>query len=297
MDIPKGKLIPVGGNEDKGMNENADPEFFLKAGILKRILSEIKGPESKIEIITTATSIPKVVSENYRKAFTRLGAGNVDIMNLRKRNHATDPAFLKRIKEADGILFTGGDQLAITMTIGGTEFMKILRERYFNEDFTIAGTSAGAMAMSTTMIYQGNSVHALNKNEVKLSPGLALIKNAIIDTHFMNRGRFGRLAQAVARNPSIIGIGLGEDTGAVITGGSQVEIIGSGHVILVDGHKISYSNILEVEEGNPLCIENLIVHIMVKGNCYDMKERKFCSSNKDLKSEENPATGEIAKIS
>lgn len=281
MDIPKGKLIPVGGNEDKGLDEKADPEYFLKGGILRRILSEIKGTESKIEIITTATSVPRIVSDNYRKAFTRLGAEKVDIMNLRKRNHATDPAFLKRIMEADGVMFTGGDQLAITMTIGGTEFMKILRDRYYNEKFTIAGTSAGAMAMSTTMIYQGSSINALNKNEVKLSPGLALTRNVIIDTHFMHRGRFGRLAQAVARNPSSIGIGLGEDTGAVITRGQVVEIIGSGHVTVVDGHKISYSNILEVDEGAPLCIENLLVHVLVSGNCYDLRERKFCSSIKE----------------
>ncbi|MFN8165346.1 MAG: cyanophycinase [Bacteroidia bacterium] len=145
------------------------------------------------------------------------------------------------------------------------------------ETFIIAGTSAGAMAMSNTMIYQGSSSEALMKGEVKITTGLAFIKDVIIDSHFVTRGRFGRLTQAVASNPSCIGIGLGEDTGVLITEGRYLEAIGSGLVIIFDGHEIRHSNIADLKEGSPISIENLIVHVMAKGNHYDLKTRKFYS--------------------
>jgi cyanophycinase len=144
-----------------------------------------------------------------------------------------------------------------------------------NEDFVIAGTSAGAMAMSNTMIYQGSSSEALIKGEVKITTGLAFIGDVIIDSHFVKRGRFGRLAQAVAANPSCIGIGLGEDTGVIVTGGSKLEAIGSGLVIIIDGHDIKHSNIADIKEGSPISIEHLIMHVLAKGNHYDLKKRKF----------------------
>jgi cyanophycinase len=131
------------------------------------------------------------------------------------------------------------------------------------------------MAMSNTMIYQGSSSEALFKGEVKITTGLAFIKNVIIDSHFVTRGRFGRLAQAVAANPSCTGIGLGEDTGALIREGRFMEAVGSGLIIVIDGHNIRHSNIADLKEGSPISIENLIVHVLAKGNCYDLKERKF----------------------
>ena len=161
------------------------------------------------------------------------------------------------------------------MIFGGTEFLRTVISRYQNENFVIAGTSAGAMAMSNTMIYQGSSTGSLLKGEVKITTGLALIKDVIIDSHFVTRGRFGRLAQAVASNPSCIGIGLGEDTGVLIKEGNKMEAIGSGLVLIFDGHNIRHSNIADIEEGQPLSIENLIVHVMAKGNFYYLHERKF----------------------
>jgi cyanophycinase len=153
--------------------------------------------------------------------------------------------------------------------------MSIIHNRYENEKFVMAGTSAGAMAMSNTMIYHGNSTTAHLKGEVRITTGLAFLQNVIIDSHFEKRGRFGRLAQAVGCNPSCIGIGLGEDTGLIITGGNHFEAIGSGCVILVDGHKIRHSNIADIPEGSPISLENLIVHVMVDGDGYDLKERIF----------------------
>jgi cyanophycinase len=131
--------------------------------------------------------------------------------------------------------------------------------------------------MSNTMIYHGSSSGALIKGEVKITTGLALIKDVIIDSHFDKRSRFGRLAQAVASNPGCIGIGLGEDTGVLISEGKHLEIIGSGLVIICDGHNIRHSNIADLQEGSPISIENLIVHVLTKGNCYNLRERKFYS--------------------
>ena len=145
----------------------------------------------------------------------------------------------------------------------------------------IAGTSAGAMAMSSTMIYEGNATRAHLKGEVKITTGLGFIDTVIIDSHFEKRGRFGRLAQAVATNPSCIGIGLGEDTGMLITEANKMEAIGSGLVVIVDGHDILHCNIADIPDGNPISIENLKVHFCEKGNGYLLKDRKFLIEARD----------------
>ena len=280
MDIPKGKLISVGGSEDKGtgIEPNFEPKahlHFFEFGILKRILSEMKGNDSLVEVITTASQIPEEVGENYIHAFGKLGCKNIGVIHIKNREDALNPEYLERIKKADGVMFTGGNQLRLTMIFGGTEFLEIIHDRYQNENFVIAGTSAGAMAMSNTMIYQGSSTGALLKGEVKITTGLAFMKDVIIDSHFVTRGRFGRLAQAVAANPGCIGIGLGEDTGVLVTEGNKMEAIGSGLILIFDGHSIRHSNIADIEDGAPISIENLIVHVMEKGNMYYLKERKF----------------------
>ena len=232
MTVPKGKLISIGGSEDKGTG--IEPNFAQKAklnffefGILKRILSEMKGAESIVEVITTASVIPEEVGDNYIQAFGKLGCTKVGVIHIKNREDALLPEYLERIKKADGVMFTGGNQLRLSMIFGGTDFLKILQNRYEEENFVIAGTSAGAMAMSNTMIYQGSSTGALLKGEVKITTGLAFIKDVIIDSHFVTRGRFGRLAQAVASNPGCIGIGLGEDTGVLVRDGNTMEAIGS----------------------------------------------------------------------
>ena len=282
MSVPKGKLISVGGSEDKGIG--LDPKIiqgeqhsFFESGILKRILLEMKGVESRIEVITTASQIPEEVGENYIQAFGRLGCKSVGLIHIKRREDVTIPEYIERIRKADGVLFSGGNQMRLSMIYGGTEILRILKQRYETENFVIAGTSAGAMAMSNTMIYLGSSTGALLKGEVKITTGLALIKDVIIDTHFVTRGRFGRLAQAVAGNPGCIGIGLGEDTGVLIREGNKMEAIGSGLVLIFDGHDVKYSSIADIEEGQPISIEHLIVHVMAKGNYYYLKERQFFS--------------------
>lgn len=281
MILPKGKLIAIGGNEDKGTEP--EPNFqqknnlnFFELQILSRIIQESRlKQDSHIEVITSASSIPEEVAANYLMAFKKIGCTNIGILDIRNREDATRQEYIDRIRNCDTVMFTGGNQLRLSTIFGGTEILKTLHQRMETDEIVIAGTSAGAMAMSNTMIYQGSSAGALIKGEVKITTGLGFIKDVIIDSHFDKRGRFGRLAQAVASNPSCIGIGLGEDTGVLVRANKTMEAIGSGLVIIVDGHGIRHSNIADLNDGSPISIEHLVVHVMTKGNSYDLKERKF----------------------
>ena len=279
----RGKLIIIGGAVDKGsftetnLDRNAPKNLnFFEEGILKRVIKESKLKElSRIEVITTASKIPKEIGPEYVKAFSYLGANNVDILDIVRREQAMDPEVLARLRAADVVMFTGGDQLRLTSILGGTQFDDILREKYINEDFIYAGTSAGAAAASSSMIYQGSSSEALLKGEVKITSGLGLIDGVIIDTHFVQRGRIGRLFQAVVGNPKVLGIGLGEDTGLLITNGRQMEAIGSGLVILVDGREVKDTNLTQVELGQPISINHLVTHVMSKNDTFDLDTFKM----------------------
>jgi len=278
--VPKGKLIIIGGAINTG--SFAETQFglpqnmnFFERGILKRITTEsVKGNDSRFEIMTTASLIPEKVGEEYIKAFAQLDVHNVGVLNIGSREEANHPAHAERIKAADVIIFTGGDQLRLSSIFGGTEIHRILLDKYENTKIVIAGTSAGAAASSKNMIYQGSSKDALLKGEVKITGGLGFIDGVIIDTHFVQRGRIGRLLYAVASNPGILGIGLGEDTGLYIYG-NTMEAIGSGMVILVDGHNMADTNLTDVEMGQPVSIKNMIVHVMCDGDIYDLANHQL----------------------
>ena len=279
----KGKLIIIGGAVDKGsftetdLDKNASKNLnFFETGILKRIISESKHKEnSRIEVITTASKIPKEIGPEYVKALHYLGADNVDVLNIERREQAMDPEVLDRLKAADVVMFTGGDQLRLTSILGGTPFHDILLNKYRNEDFIYAGTSAGAAAASNNMIYQGSSSEALLKGEVKITSGLGLIDGVVIDTHFVQRGRIGRLFQSVVGNPKTLGIGLGEDTGLLITNNNLMEAIGSGLVILVDGREIKDTNLTQVELGQPISINHLVTHVLSMHDTFDLSTFKM----------------------
>lgn len=280
MSHPKGKLIAIGGAEHKGTELEIDGFQrnnlnFFELGILRRVVEEAGGVTARIEVVTTASMIPYEVGENYLDAFGKIGCTNIGLLHIRTRQDAMNDEYIERIRHCDAVMFSGGNQLRLSATDGGTEFLSILKKRYKEENFVIAGTSAGAMAMSNTMIYEGNAARAHLKGEVKITTGLGFLNNVIIDSHFEKRGRFGRLAQAVAANPGCIGIGLGEDTGMLITEGNKMEGIGSGLVVIVDGHEILHSNIADIPDGNPISLENLKVHFCEKGNGYLIEERKF----------------------
>jgi cyanophycinase len=283
MATPKGKLIIIGGAVDMGSNISAQenilqPNYikFFEQGILKRIITEsAKHEGSKIEVILTASQIPELVGDEYIKAFNHLNVTHINVLDIRTREDTAKKEYLDRIREADVVMFSGGDQLRLSAIFGGTEFLQILKKRYQNELFVIAGTSAGAAAASAHMIYRGSSNEALIKGHVQITAGLGFIDSVFVDTHFVQRGRIGRLLYAVASNPGILGIGLGEDAGLLITEGSMMEAIGSGLIILVDGRSMVASNIYDVEMGAPVSIENLKVHVMSIYDKYDLKQHKL----------------------
>ncbi len=278
MNVPKGKLIIIGGAVDMNTNLGSqeyiirpDHLKFFEEGILKRIITEsAKHTGSIVEVVVTASQIPDLVGVEYLNAFNQLNVSHVGVLDIRKREDASIKENLDRIRKADVVMFSGGDQLRLSSIFGGTEFLQILKNRYQNENFVIAGTSAGAAAASTNMIYRGQSSKALIKGEVQITAGLGFIDSVIIDTHFVQRGRIGRLLYAVASNPGMLGIGLGEDAGLLITEGTMMEAIGSGLTILVNGRKMAETNIYDVEMGSPVSIKNMRVSVMSIFDKYDL---------------------------
>ena len=293
MEIPKGKLFAIGGAEDKGVDLEKGAMLrnnlnFFELGILRRIIEEAGGTSIRMEVVTTASMIPNEVGENYLNAFGKIGCTNIGLLPIRNRTDAAKTEYIERIRNCDAVMFSGGNQLRLTAIFGGTEFLEIILHRYMEDKkFLIAGTSAGAMAMSKTMIYEGNATTAHLKGEVKITTGLGFLGDVIFDSHFEKRGRFARLVQAVATNPSAIGIGLGEDTGMFISDGNIMEAIGSGLVMIIDGHDIRHNNIADIPDGNPISVENLKVHFCEKGNGYLLKERKFIPKIEEYQSKEN----------
>ncbi|MBO3270859.1 cyanophycinase [Hymenobacter defluvii] len=278
---PLGKLIAIGGNEDKGTYSSASVRKkyylnFFELGILRRVVQESGKEDPRIEVVTTASMIPEEIGKIYVSSFGMLNCRNVGVMDIRTPEHARIPMYLERLRRADVVMFSGGNQSRLREMFGEGEFLEILNARYHREsNFVVAGTSAGAMAMSKIMIRGGSVPDALMKGAVKIGSGLGLIDDVVIDSHFVKRGRFGRLIEAVSLHPKLIGIGLGEDTGVLITGGNIIETIGSNLVIIMDGHTIQHNNAAVVKKGAALSVENMTMHVLAKGNVYDIDERKF----------------------
>ncbi|PJJ60665.1 cyanophycinase [Hymenobacter chitinivorans] len=278
---PLGKLIAIGGNEDKGTypNPRTKKKYYLnffELGILKRVVTESGKTNPRIEVITTASMIPEEVAKIYVSSFAMLNCMNVGILDIRTPEDAQQPEYLARLLEADIVMMSGGNQSRLKMMFGESEFLDRMTARYYNEpNFVIAGTSAGAMAMSHIMIMGGSVPDALMKGAVKIGTGLSLNRSVVIDSHFVKRGRFGRLMEAVALHPKLIGIGLGEDTGVLITEGNLIETIGSNLVIIMDGHNLQHNNAAAAKKGMALSMENMTLHVLAKGNTYDIENRKF----------------------
>lgn len=283
---PVGKLIVIGGAVNKGSFTETDYDSnveknlnFFERGILRKIITESRLKEdSVIEVIPTASQIPQIVGPEYKRAFEYLGAKHVNILEIQNREQANSEELVERIKAADVVMFTGGDQLRLTSILGGTRFHDTILNKFHNENFIYAGTSAGAAAASENMIYQGSSSEALLKGEIKTTQGLGFIDNVIIDTHFVQRGRIGRLFQSVVNNPRTLGIGLGEDTGLFIYD-DKMTAVGSGLVILVDGRFIKDTNLTNINLGDPISIDNLTVHVMSQNDYYDLKTKDMTIVN------------------
>ncbi|MBO6879882.1 cyanophycinase [Winogradskyella sp.] len=276
MQKNKGTLIPIGGNEDKGIEDDEMYTLdFIDEGILYHVVREAGGIDANIVVIPTASSIPVEVGENYLTAFSTLGCKNIDVLDIRSKEDSETENAIALIKNADCVMFSGGDQSKIANKIGGSTIHKILLDRYKNvKGFVIAGTSAGAMAMAKEMVAGGSAAESFVKGAVKMYKGLGLIPELIIDTHFIRRGRFGRISEAVAQFPKLIGLGLAEDTGLIIKN-NRFEVIGSGMVIVFDGRKIKHNNHSVLQEGTPMSLTNMKTHILSNGDRFNIKNQKI----------------------
>ncbi len=271
----KGTLIPIGGNEDKGFHKAKRFRLeFISQGILARVAYESGGTNSRILVITTASGVPDEVGQNYINAFNKLGCKNIEPLYISTKAEADTDENIAKLQNADCVMFSGGNQSKITTYIRKTRFHRILMERYINEEFVIAGTSAGAMAMSSEMISGGCSKESFIKASTKMRQGMSFLPEIIFDTHFIQRGRFGRLSEAVARFPHRVGIGLAEDTGMIIKNGNECDIIGSGMVIIFDPGDLTHNNYKILKDGTPLTMRNLITHVLSSGDRFDIQNRR-----------------------
>ncbi|MDI3538386.1 MAG: cyanophycinase [Bacillota bacterium] len=259
----KGNLVIVGGAEDKEGS----------CVILRRFLSLAGGEKARIAVLTTATEKAEEVGSEYTRLFYRLGAAEVRHLDVADREAARAEAMVDSLSRATGIFLTGGDQLRLTSILGGTPLAGALHAAVCR-GAVLAGTSAGASAMSATMIVEGRDESAPRRSIIAMAPGLGFLKEVVVDQHFAERGRIGRLLAAIAENPYILGLGLDEDTAIVCEPGGSFTVIGSGACTVVDGVGIRMSNISESAPGEPLVLTYVTLHILPAGYTYDLKRRR-----------------------
>lgn len=257
----RGWIIAIGGAENKE-NDRRILERFAKAS---------GGDRADIVVIPTASRVHETGSR-YEGLFTEIGAARVSVMDFDTRRDCHESGRLMRLEQASGIFFTGGNQLRLTTLLGGTPVAKLIRAANAR-GVTVGGTSAGASILSEHMIAAGDEGSSVVAGSVRLAPGLGLTNRFIIDQHFRQRDRLGRLLTALAYNPFAVGIGLDEDTAAFIGPDETVEVEGSGGVTIVDASEVSYSSVDSVEEGQPACVLGLKVHILVAGATFNLHTR------------------------
>jgi cyanophycinase len=267
----KGVLIPIGGAEDRG--EELEPKLpFEEKGVLKHVLSQANGRDSKVVIVTSASKIPEEVATQYHFGFSRLGCTDIKHFHIIDKAECEDQTLLKAFTDADIVFISGGNQSRLPQFIGNTPLLDLLVDRYNKDSLVIAGTSAGAMVMSKHMIAGGSASEAFYKGAVKLKKGFSLIPELIIDTHFVRRGRFGRLAEAMAANPNCIGLGLAEDTGVVIREGKTFRVIGSGMVIVMDPRTLTHNSHSILQKGTLLSMTGLTTHFLANGDRFSIEK-------------------------
>ncbi len=258
-----GTLIIIGGHEDKAGDRV----------ILNEVARRARDDGGRLVVVTAATQLPEEVAEDYRAAFGDLGIKHIDMLDVRTRAEAHEAALVDKVKAARVIFFTGGDQLRITSQLGDSPLFQALLETYHTGG-TLVGTSAGAAAMPGTMLISGPSDASSKLPSLGMAPGLGLMPDAVIDSHFAERGRIGRLLGAVAQNPRNLGIGIDEDTAIVVERGICFDVIGSGAVYVVDGSDISYSSLCETDADGVISIDDVRLHVLGTGDQYDLLARR-----------------------
>lgn len=255
----KGTLIVIGGREDK----------TSEMAILKEVVE--RTGRAKLVVVTAASRIPDEVWHDYKKIFHELGITDVAHCAIEQHHEACDPKQLEVFEHAHTVFFTGGDQLKITTKLGGTPVLDRIREVY-QTGGVIVGTSAGASVMGEAMLVGGKGLESHKVGNWMMSPGLGFVADIIIDQHFAQRGRIGRLLGAVALNPGVLGVGIDENTAIVIKDGT-FKVIGANAVYVVDGHNVSSTNISEAAAEKTMSMHNVCLHILANFEKYDLKKR------------------------
>jgi cyanophycinase len=262
----RGWIVPIGGAEEK----EDDPR------ILRRFVELCGGEQADIVVIPTASRLADT-GARYERIFRELGVADVEAIDFDTRRDCEEKGRLERIGRATGVFFTGGNQLRITTLIGGTAVARLVRAMSAR-GVTVGGTSAGAGILSEHMIAFGDEGSSPMAGSVRLAPGLGLTNRFVIDQHFRQRDRLGRLVTALAYNPFAIGIGLDEDTAAFIGPDNTLEVEGSGGVTVVDASHLQFSSMDSAEEGEPVCLLGLTVHILIAGATFNLHTRRASAS-------------------
>jgi len=262
-EIIGGHLLVIGGAEDK----------YNERRILKKFLELAGGEKAEVLIVPVASDYPEFAADVYTQAFRNLGIANPRVLRATSRQDVFHANADELLDGVTGVFITGGDQMRLVSILGGTDFAAKLRRMARETDIVIAGTSAGAAGMSTSMIVRGESISHPRKDSVRLSPGLGFLKNIIIDQHFTERGRISRLITAVSYNPYNLGIGIDENTAIILDPDGVMEVFGQGSVTIVDGSDISYNEIAEVEEHDAFSVCGVKLHILKDGLVYQYLER------------------------
>ena len=259
----RGILMAIGGAEERTPESPILKEFVRLAG----------GKRANIVVMTVATDSPEEVGAEYIEVFEKIGVKSVQAVDVSSRADAIAEENIKAVREASGLFFTGGDQLHITSLMGGTELQKAVHEIY-EKGVIIGGTSAGAAMMSNSMILQGDGEEAPKLGAVEMGPGMDLIVGCMIDTHFSQRGRHGRLLTAVAHYPQDMGIGLDENTAMIVDKG-EMRVMGTGAVTIIDAGGMTYANTPYVEKGQNLALADVRVHVVCEGEKFNLFERQM----------------------
>jgi len=252
----------IGGAEDKVRDRVILGRFVELAG----------GEDGIVAVISTASSLGFVAGERYREVFTGLGVGTVRPLHAMTRNQANDEQYVRQVRDATGIFLTGGNQLRLSSTIGGTLLAEAVLERFRNGAI-VAGTSAGASAMSSHMIAFGASGGTPKHRMAALAAGLGVLPSVIVDQHFQQRNRYGRLLSVIAQNPSLLGLGVDEDTAGVVGPDHVMEVIGRGSVTIVDGASAE-TDAWNVHGHRPVMISGVILHALPSGYKFDLRHRR-----------------------
>ena len=260
--VSRGWIVPIGGAENKENDRH----------ILERFVRVSGGQDANIVVIPTASRMNET-GPRYEQLFKQLGAHEVATMDFDTRRDCQEPGRLRRLEEATGIFFTGGNQLRLTTLLGGTPVAKTIRARNAN-GVAVGGTSAGASILSEHMIAFGDEGSAVISGSVRLAPGLGLTNRFIIDQHFRQRDRLGRLLTALAYNPFAVGVGLDEDTAAFIDHARKLTVVGTGAITIVDASELTHSSISEVKAGKPVSMTNVRLHVLVGGGAFDLETRR-----------------------